>query len=390
MLAKPLDKITLEDLKALLGIAHESKTLEFKSQLSGKDANLALLKGVSGFANTGGGDFLIGMEAKDGVAHAISGIALSDIDTEKQRLENVLQAGLEPRLPRIDIHPIPCSDGHFVLLIRVPYSWIGPHRVISNNVFYGRNSASTYPLAVSELRSAFGFGEAAADRVRDFRTGRLARIGAGETPVPLEGRAVTVLHLVPLPTVASRRSIDSFAELRRGTHFPLPMGHHGNIGHPQINLDGVFNTHSGQGAGVEGYVQLFRNGAVEGVCVMSLDDKGKPYVTDKRFGNMIVGSARQYLGVLNNLNLGYPVLAMLSFCGAPGAMMRYSNDLGGGAYYQSKSLRDEVIAFPEAVIESVSVDMPALLRPTLNIVWNAFGLDCCNMYDGAGVWTGTA
>ena len=41
MLAKPLDKVTLEVLKALLGIAHEGKTLEFKSQLSGKDALLS-------------------------------------------------------------------------------------------------------------------------------------------------------------------------------------------------------------------------------------------------------------------------------------------------------------------------------------------------------------
>jgi hypothetical protein len=53
-------------------------------------------------------------------------------------------------------------------------------------------------------------------------------------------------------------------------------------------------------------------------------------------------------------------------------------------------LRGEVIAFPEAMIDSVSVDMPALLRTTLNLVWNTFGLDWCNMYNGTIVWMGTA
>ena len=30
------------------------------------------------------------------------------------------------------------------------------------------------------------------------------------------------------------------------------------------------------------------------------------------------------------------------------------------------------------------------LRPTLNMVWNAFGLAWCNMYNATGGWKGTA
>ena len=389
MLTKPLAEIGLAELNALLGVAQESKTLEFKRELApGNKGDMTLLAGISALANTAGGDFLIGITAKEGVADALPGVAILNLDAEKLRLENLIGSCVEPRLPRLDLHPIAVGADRYVLLIRVPFSWNGPHRVTKDNRFYGRTSAGIYPLDVGELRSAFNLGEGIAERIRAFRTERLVRIAAGDTPVPLSGSAAVVLHLVPLPPIASRQSLDVVSALEAGHHFPLPLGSSGNHNQPGVNLDGLFSSYSTEAGTARGYVQIFRNGAIEGVNAMNADANGA-YIADMPFGNMVVGAAKQYLAVLNDLNLGFPVFAMLSLVSPAGCRMRYGTEFGGG-WYDTPPLRGPVSAFPEAVFDSIRADVPALLRPVLNVAWNAFGIGKCSMYNGQGGWKGTA
>jgi hypothetical protein len=388
MLPKPIDQIDLTDLQALLGNAQESKTLEFKRELANdNNGKTKLLAGISALANTAGGDFLIGVAAENGLATALPGIHLPDLDAEKQRIENLLRDCLEPRLPRIDIHPVALGDDKYVLVLRVPFSWIGPHRVTRDNVFYGRHSAGIKPLDVQELRTAFTLGENIAERIRAFRAGRLAKIVAGETPVPMKAKSAVVLHLVPLPPVANRLHLDLVAKIEAGHYFPLPLGNtdgqHGN--QHGVNLDGIYNFY-GSADAAAGYVQLFRNGTIEGVYGMR--DEGGPYIADHPFGNMLIGGARQYRDVINDMNVGFPVFAMLSFVGTEPCRMRYGI-MGGSSWTWSVTLRDSVVAFPEVVLDGPTADAAIAFRSTLNQAWNAFGLHKCSMYNGTGDWIGT-
>jgi len=157
VIPKPLQQIVRSDLEALVGLARECKTLEFKAELPQKSGSelVPFIAGVSSLANTAGGDFVLGVVARDGVATAIPGVAVPNLDAEKLRLEQALANGVEPRLPRIDVEAVACGDGQYVLIVRVPRSWVGPHRVKANNQFYGRNSGGKYPLVVGELRNAF-------------------------------------------------------------------------------------------------------------------------------------------------------------------------------------------------------------------------------------------
>ena len=152
--------------------------------------SIGIEKAVSAFANTAGGDLLLGVEAVEGVATALPGLDLDNPDGETLRLENMIRDGLEPRLPRVEVCPVKIAEHRYVLVVRVPRSWIAPHRVRKNRQFYARNAAGAYPLDVGELRAAFTMSETVAARIRDFRTYRLARIHGRETPVGLGGRAV--------------------------------------------------------------------------------------------------------------------------------------------------------------------------------------------------------
>src|ERR1700739_2874292 len=92
MIARPIHQITLDDLNALVGIARESKTLEFKREMPAKKADevIKFLAAVSSLANSGGGDLVIGIEARAGPATAIPGVAFPDVDAEKLRLSQLL------------------------------------------------------------------------------------------------------------------------------------------------------------------------------------------------------------------------------------------------------------------------------------------------------------
>lgn len=388
MIPKALNKIGLSDLTALIGSAHEGRALEFKSELPlANDAQTKFLAGVSALANTAGGDFVIGIaEGKDGLASSVDGVAVANVDAEKLRLENLLRDCIEPRLPHVDIQPVRCADGRYVLVLRVLHSWVGPHRVIKDNKFYGRNSAGKYPLDVGELRVAFGATTGVAERIRSFRTERLAKIVAGDVPVPLLTRSAVVLHVVPLPSFADRSLFDAVAAIARGTHTPLPLSGPGSNDYA-VNLDGFLNYRQYAGDGTDSYAQLFRTGAIEGVVTMKID-QGNPYLAGDLFAKTVVAGLRQYVATLTSLDFAFPVFALLSLCGINGCRLRYPGDQGGSGYYEAGPLSGNMIAFPEVAIETSASDIALTMRPILNMAWNAFGLAQCDMYDNQGAWRG--
>ena len=388
MIPKPIHEISLADLNSLVGTVREGKTIEFKSALpEGSDRGIvAFVGGVSALANTGGGDFVIGVAAtEDGVASEITGVACPNIDSEKLRLENLLRSWLEPRLPRVDIQTVHIAEDRHALILRVHRSWIGPHRLTKDNKFYGRNSAGKYPLDVIELRSAFHYGETAAERIRAFRADRVAKIMAGETPVPTVSSAMMVLHMIPLPSIAERQLVDVVANLASGYIVPLPLEGPSGGNRSVFNLDGYLNCLYGGSERARSYVQLFRSGAIEGVNCLSSDDQGGSYITGEIFDQRINAAAQQYLRVLSALEVGFPIFAMVSLIGVRGCYMRYD---AGGFWQSAPPLQENVISLPEVTIDRADASVPTLMRPSLNIVWNGFGFVQSRMYGPDGTWKG--
>lgn len=108
-------------------------------------------------------------------------------------------------MPGIQVRPVPVSGG-FVLVVRVPQSWAGPHRARTNQHFYLRDGLRSRKLDVPEVRGLFLRTEAQAQRVRDFRTDRLGKLLAGQTPVRLVAGPAVMVHLIP--TEAAWRRLD--------------------------------------------------------------------------------------------------------------------------------------------------------------------------------------
>jgi hypothetical protein len=384
MIPKPLNQVNVDDLTALVGNVRESKTIEFKREMPARtqEEKVKFLSAVSSLANTSGGDLIIGMEAVDGLAQSISGVEISNLDGEKLRLEQLLAFCIEPRLPRCDIVAVDRDNNRHVIIVRVARSWIGPHRVTLNDKFYGRNSAGKYPLDVSELRTAFVLSEAAVERIRAFRAGRLVKIIADEAPVLLHPGGRIVIHTVPVATFAVGRTLDVTQQIRT-SDVPLPPGRisHSYDYHP--NLDGLVFFCSPRGEAAGGYAQVFRTGAVEGVDVLHIDPETKgPYLIGLTFETEIVGAVRNYVKFILSLELGYPIVIFISLCGVQGCRIRVPAEFGTGR----GSLPDDVIPLPEISLESETQDVASALRPVFNQIWNAFGFMASSSFDKDGKW----
>ena len=87
MISKPLEAIDQHDLKALVdNQVHEGEKIEYKRDLFGSSDSerKEFLKDVSSFANTAGGDLLIGVESKDGLPIRYPGVVVSNEDNRNR------------------------------------------------------------------------------------------------------------------------------------------------------------------------------------------------------------------------------------------------------------------------------------------------------------------
>lgn len=119
-----IDKITEADLRALIdnGVA-EGRDIELKSQSWGRSDRdkHEFLADVSAFANTLGGHIVVGMQEKNGIAHALAGISINP-DQDRLRLEQLARDGARPRISGPQITAVNLANGGYALVLRIPRS----------------------------------------------------------------------------------------------------------------------------------------------------------------------------------------------------------------------------------------------------------------------------
>lgn len=117
MIDRPLHQITYADIERFVAERWpEGKTLDYKRDAYGNkdDDKKELLKDVSSFANTQGGDILIGVDEDKGLPTGIPGVTLPDIDKEKSAAGGDHPSGTGPpdRLRPASRHYPGVHDGH--------------------------------------------------------------------------------------------------------------------------------------------------------------------------------------------------------------------------------------------------------------------------------------
>jgi hypothetical protein len=392
MIDIPLEKITFTDIDRFVREKWpEGKTVDYKRDTYGgkDDDKKELLKDVSSFANTLGGDIIIGVDEDKGVPTGVPGVALPDIDKEKLRLEGIIRQGLEPRV-EFGIGHVLTPSANVVIIIRVKESLLFPHRVVFQGKFgefWARSSAGKFSMDTDELRRAFTLSDSIYEQIRVFRHKRVTQVTAGETPIPLMVGGKVILHLIPISSFRSRQVFDVANMPQLCTQFP-PMAASG--WDHRLNLDGHVSYCGGtSGGGCRSYTQFFRNGTVEAVLtdvVREEKQEGKLLLAEyyERTLTQKYQFFKHLLSGLREVGVEPPVWCLLTVIGVKGARIPtydYFPD-------ENRAIDRDILMLPESVIDDFSVESAAVLRPLFDLVWNASGFSRSFNFDASGKWVG--
>lgn len=383
---KPLEKIEESDLQALVeNQVTEGKLIDYKELLpSNSDSEKKeFLADVSSFANAAGGHLIFGMKEEAGIPTEVFGLQIADVDAEIQRLENIIREGIEPRILGISVGSIRLKSQKVVIIIRIPRSWALPHMVTfkGSSKFYSRNSAGKYPLDVSEIRALFALSETTTERIRNFRTERLSKIIAGETPILLDDVPKIVLHIIPLNVLDPTAKYD-VSLLLPDTNLLRPI--YTSVWNHRHNFDGLL-TYSlrPQSSSAHTYLQVFRNGSIEAVEAFLLRDRIVPSVAYER---EILEALPRFLSAQKKLGVEPPFLIMLSLLGVSGYTMAV--DRHKFWYDNAHPIDRDTLLLPEILIENFEIDPAEVMKPAFDAIWNSAGWPRSVNYDNDGKWVG--
>lgn len=358
--------------------AREGRTLEFKQELPGgtDEAKREFLQDVSSFANAGGGDLIYGSREREGIAAELVALDINP-DADILRLAQVLRSGVEPRLPGLRIRAIPVDGGHAVV-IGVPRSWVGPHAVTVRGSFrfFSRTSAGKHQLDVAELRAAFLAASELGEQMRDFQAGRLGRIIADETPVPVQVGAKIVVHMIPYSALTEREPLPLPAVEPTGLFWPLFAASRGS--YTGWNIDGLLTYDTGRDEGVATrYSQLFRNGIFEGVDSRSLGYTGHdtfhpPVLRGNDVEAHLNNRLGQPLAALERIDAKPPIAILVALLGVRDRLV-LTGDRSDYLRELHRIDRDTVL-LPEALVEEYAVDYGDVVAPLIEAFWQSGGL----------------
>ncbi len=370
-----LNEVTQAHLEALIAEwAEEGPNLEFKRDYPTNwdaSAKHELAADASAFANAGGGEIIFGMDQSDaGRALNICPLEINP-DQETLRIRDLLLSQAEPRIPGVRVKAVSVSTragSGFALVIRIPQSWAGPHRVKTNQHFFLRDGNGRRQLDMPEVRNLFLQSQSAAQRVRDFRTERIGKIIAGETPVPIQDGPLLILHLVPTQSALGAIAVDPI-DYQSRRMIPLLGTYFNNFG---INLDGAFRAAPHEPHGATSYSMIFRDGAFEMLFAFTRDADGTPVdLHFRKIEPMLDRIVTAFKIELGFLKASMDVIVMLSLVHAKS--MRIPSGAEFGILCSGRGTFDrDVVAIPDTIaLESEPVE-DAMSR-VYKFVWQAAG-----------------
>ncbi len=255
----------------------ESQTIDFKRDLPSRDdrSKHEFLKDICSLANADGGDLVFGVVEENGGAKELSPILDEPVDAVKRRLGQILEAGIEPRLVGVRFQDVRISEGGYILVIRVPASFDGPHRYLFNghSKFVMRSNTHNSELSYGQLRMAFDRMATLAECARRSRDDRLNAILNGRASRPILPGPICAMHIIPIASMANRTKVDVRKIYDNYSSFTFNELEGSS---PTLNLDGLVLHKTGSNEISSIYTQIFRTGAIEAVRFGGLLSKHQP------------------------------------------------------------------------------------------------------------------
>jgi len=149
---KPLSEVEFSNIQKLKDAKIEESTfLDYKEQMISDDK---LVKHVTAFSNTSGGDLIFGIKERDRGGYPVDIPGIED-NVNKERLEQIIISNIRPRIGvqfgKIDI---PNSD-RIILIIRIPEGQNRPYYDTRSHRYYKRYNFEAIPMDEFETESLY-------------------------------------------------------------------------------------------------------------------------------------------------------------------------------------------------------------------------------------------
>jgi hypothetical protein len=394
-LPENIEEITERDLQGLIdNHVLELKKLEYKETLTinTEGEKKEFLADISSFANTTGGDIIYGIA--EGPTHepvTFVGLDITDIDELKLRLDSIIRDGIQPRIPNIHIKEIALQTNQYIIIIRIPKSWLNPHMVVfrGNSKFYSRASNGKYPMDVGEIRSAFIRSDSQIEKMKEFIQSRLSDINSGIYPVPFTNSPKLTLHIVPVSSFETQ-ILENFQRLRSLSDSLLPMFNTLSF-NVSFNADGFIVYTGSLDRPSRGYTQLFRNGVIEAVSSFSIGSNTPRIIPIDLIEWEIIGAVRKYTELLKMFNVEPPAYIFISLIGVKGLVHSGFTNLDGVPIQKDILILPNVelpifgLLHREEESEQIS-ELLKILKLPFDALSNSVGLPRSLSYDENGTW----
>lgn len=362
----------------------ESETLEFKVAPPGLSDNdkREFMKDVCALANAGGGDLIYGIDENNGAASQLAPITTEVPDALQRRLSQLLDT-IDPRISGVEFVHVPVTGG-YVTVLRIPGSFDGPHSIRNGawRRYPVRSGTMTSDFSMDQLRAAFGRTAALKEQADQFFTRRIA-LGEGGNPwrllvsAPLAG-----VYLVPLAGLSGRCVVDIKSLFDNYSRFLFSIHRWGNGMSRTMNLDGLVVHPGDTSNAISGYRLAHRNGALEAVQMIGDEVDGKVVINPTMATTTYLNIVSKFISIAVELGMAGPAMLKCALFNALGA------DFSGGSQWRYEKYEGDrnLMVLPDVWIEDVAAvgTVDQLMQPTMDILWQAFGYERCQLYDASG------
>lgn len=383
MIPKALKDVLLEDLLSLVvNEASEARALDFKRELPGRDdaSKREFYADISAFANSGGGDIVYGIEDVDGKAVAAPGLGKINADEEIRRLQQ-MSLHVEPRI-RIYAQEVAGPDRGPFIILRVEDSTAGPHAFkISDGTyrFFARADRAKYPMSLDQIKAAFMRSGSIREQIQGFRAQRKLYL-TQSIPLPLSATPWLQAQIIP------------FSAFSGGPVLPAALLGEMNQDVALLsytversNVDGFLRYHADSGQIVR-YCQAFRNGCLEFVeTQISYPGKPQPALIGGAVDLAVVRAVGRGFKFLLRMGIGPPLAVYLTLANVKGYAM-YADQSFTPYDRETRKIDRPVVEATEIFVDDLDSDSARLVKPALDIFWEASGNQRSLSYDEAGEW----
>ncbi|RJP37511.1 MAG: hypothetical protein C4547_05470 [Phycisphaerales bacterium] len=113
---------------------------------------------------------------------------------------------------------------------------------------------------------------------------------------------------------------------------------------------------------------------------MVMDVNGTPTIVS--YEDTLVSAVDRYHSALAAVDVHPRIVLILTFTGVKGAALARSRRYA----YDEQLIDRDILILPDVLVNELPTDVPKMLRPVFDAVWNACGIAGSPDYDESGNW----